>query len=60
MFSVIDNNNKLEMQMGKLNKRKCIYNSISKCLCISFMTEFDEFMSQILVSQLLSALFLGG
>ena len=23
MFNVIDNNNKLEMQMGKLSKRKC-------------------------------------
>ena len=28
-INVIDNNNKLEMQMGKLSKRKCIYNSIS-------------------------------
>jgi len=36
MFNVIDNNNKLEMQMGKLSKRKCTYNSISRCLCISF------------------------
>ena len=36
MLNVTDNNNKLEMQMGKLSKRKCIYNSISKCLCISF------------------------
>jgi len=25
MFNVITNSNKLEMQMGKLNKRKCIY-----------------------------------
>jgi len=39
MFNVIDNNNKLEMQMGKLSKRKCIYNSTSKCLCISENTE---------------------
>jgi len=36
MFNVINNSNKLEMQIGKLSKRKCIYNSISKGLCISF------------------------
>jgi len=34
MFNVIENNNKLEMQMGKLSKRKCIYNRIGKCLYI--------------------------
>ena len=36
MFNFTNNSNKLEMHMEKLSKRKCIYNSISKCLCISF------------------------